>query len=249
MNIRILSSNSKGNCAIIKLDGGKFLLIDAGISASQLIARTAKLNVHPQDIAGILVTHEHADHSQGIKGFVKKFNVPVFANELTAGAIETQFGFSLEWNLFETGSPFALAGAHIHPFAVPHDAVDPAGFKIAENGDRLAFISDCGQVTDEMIEACRGANKLIIEANYDIDMLRADESRPWKTKRRIVSVNGHLDNKDAARAVLALAPGGLESVVLGHLSRQCNTPALAIAETRFALEGTEFEKIAVSCAK
>ena len=249
MNIRVLSSNSKGNCAVIKLDGGKFFMIDAGISASQLIARTARMGVHPQDIAGILITHEHADHAQGIKGFVQKFDIPVFANELTAGAIESQFGFSLEWSLFETGLPFGLAGAHVIPFAVPHDAVEPVGFCVSENGDRLAFISDCGQVTEAMLAACHGAKKLIIEANYDLDMLRADESRPWKTKRRIVSVNGHLDNKDAASAILALAPGGLESVILGHLSQQCNSPALAIAETQFALEGTGFERIAVSCAK
>ena len=135
-------------------------------------------------------------------------------------------------------------------FAVLHDAVDPMGFVFEHQGARLGFVSDTGHVTEAMRSALLGVNFLFVESNYDELRLHNHDNRPWYLKQRITSRHGHLSNTQAARLVAHVAASGfLESVILGHLSRECNAPDLAEAAVREALAGVGVEKTRVTCAK
>lgn len=225
----ILGSGSGGNCAYLEC-GETRLLIDAGFSARQIRERLASIGRAPEGLSGILITHEHGDHIQGLGVLAGKLGIPVYANRLTREAIEHQFPQSrLAFALFETGGTFSIGDVEVRTFSVPHDAMDPVGFVLATTAGELGFLTDLGHVTRLILERVRSARWLVLEANHDLKLLQDDLRRPWGTKQRILSRHGHLSNDAAAEVAVQLAAGGgLQRIYLGHLSRDCNRPDLAL---------------------
>lgn len=248
--LTILGSGSAGNCALVETPGTR-LLIDAGLSAMQTRLRLAQCGVNPLEIDGILLTHEHGDHAGALDVWCKQFQTPVYANALTAEVLRRQSPEQPKnWRVFVTGSDFQIGDLHVQTFSVPHDAMDPAGFVLHHGRAALGFLTDLGFATKLACERVRQAHTVVIEANHDEKLLQADTRRPWATKQRIMSRHGHLSN-DAAAGVLAdMLEGNLRRAVLGHLSRDCNSPELATGTVhqRFAERGAPATSVEVFVA-
>jgi phosphoribosyl 1,2-cyclic phosphodiesterase len=245
----MLGSGSAGNCALIATEHCK-ILVDGGLSARQIVARLEQCGVAPEKLDGVLLTHEHGDHVCGLEVLCRKLDIPIYANALTAEAVRS--GGSLDrhrhWRFFETGAEFNICDIAVQTFPVPHDAVDPVGFAFHSGARGLGFITDLGYPTKMLIERLREVHTLVIETNHDEKLLQSDTHRPWPVKQRIMSKHGHLSNAAAASVIEQLLSGKIERVVLGHLSRDCNTPELATGAMRALLEKVGKIDIEIYCA-
>lgn len=247
MEITVLGSGSSGNCAILR-GAGTAILVDAGLSARTTLARLAQAGFAPSDIDGILLTHEHGDHARGLPVLLRTLRCPVFATRLTAEDLQRsdQRNASADWTLFSTGSTFNVGGLEVTAFSVPHDAADPVGFTIRESRTSLAVLTDLGHVNSSVVHHISGVSCLFVEANHDEKLLHADTKRPFSVKQRILSPHGHLSNNAAAELAALIFSDALSHVILGHLSRDCNTPDLAVAAVRGSLDGAD---VTVFCAE
>ncbi len=228
LEVTILASGSAGNSALVRC-GGTSILLDAGLSAKRLTERLAGCGVAPETLDGIVLTHEHSDHTASLRVLCAKREIPIYANRMTAAALEvgSMDGFR-NWRFFASGTEFSIGALTIEAFSVPHDAADPVGFLVRNASATFGLLTDLGHATQLVIERMREADALFIETNYDDDLLQRDTKRPWSVKQRISSRHGHLSNRAAADVVGELAEGRLSRVLLGHLSRDCNAEALAV---------------------
>jgi phosphoribosyl 1,2-cyclic phosphodiesterase len=245
----MLGSGSAGNSALIATRHCK-ILIDGGLSARQLVLRLEQCGLRPDQLDGVLLTHEHGDHVCGLEVLCRKFDVPIYCNALTAEAIRCSGSLDehRNWRLFHTGAEFSICDIVVQTFPVPHDAVDPVGFTFHAGTRSLGFITDLGYATKLLTERLRQVHTLVIETNHDEKLLQNDPHRPWPVKQRIQSRHGHLSNTAAASVIEQLLPGKIERVVLGHLSRDCNTPDLAIGAVRGLLEKCGKIDMEIYCA-
>jgi phosphoribosyl 1,2-cyclic phosphodiesterase len=246
----MLGSGSAGNSALVATDHCR-ILIDGGLSARQIVVRLEQCGITPAQLDGVLLTHEHGDHVCGLEVLCRKFQVPIYCNRLTAEAIRCwsgSLGEHKNWRLFQTGADFSICDIQVQTFSVPHDAVDPVGYAFHSGESSLGFITDLGYATKMVVERLRKVHTLVIETNHDEKMLQADPHRPWPVKQRIQSRHGHLSNAAAATVIEQLLSGKLERVVLGHLSRDCNTPELAAGAIRAMLAQRGRSEIEVHCA-
>jgi phosphoribosyl 1,2-cyclic phosphodiesterase len=224
--LTILGSGSSGNCAYLE-SGTTRILIDAGFSPRQTRQRLASIGRAPEGLTGILVTHEHSDHISGLVGIANKLNVPIYCNRDTRDAIEQTLRVRFNCHIFETGASFEVGDISVDSFAIPHDAVDPVGYLLRTPAGNIGFLTDLGHATRMVLERIRAANVLVLESNHDLKMLQ-DSSRPWSLKQRIAGRHGHLSNIAAAAAAQEIMSAELRHLYLGHLSRECNSPDLAM---------------------
>jgi len=245
----MLGSGSAGNSALVATGHCK-ILVDGGLSARQLVLRLEQCGVAPEQLDGVLLTHEHGDHVCGLEVLCRKFDLPMYCNRLTAEALRcTGFlGQIRNWRIFETGAEFSICDVMVQTFPVPHDAVDPLGFVFHAGSGSLGFITDLGYVTKLIVERLRQVQTLVIETNHDEKLLQNDTHRPWPVKQRIQSRHGHPSNTAAAGVIEELLPGKIERVVLGHLSRDCNTPELALETVRASLAKHGRLEVEIHCA-
>jgi phosphoribosyl 1,2-cyclic phosphodiesterase len=246
VRLTILGSGSSGNCAYVETDESR-ILVDAGFSARQIRQRLATIGRTPENLTGILITHEHSDHICGLLALAGKLKLPVYCNRATQEATLWSFKnkwssnsnpalngldggevkSKLDWRLFQTGDSFEVNDVLVETFSIPHDAQDPVGFLLRANGTKIGFATDLGHVTKLVIDRIRAANVLVLEANHDIKMLQECVRRPWSLKQRILGRHGHLSNEAAADATEEIMSADLRHLYLGHLSRECNRPELA----------------------
>lgn len=222
----ILGSGSGGNCAYLETDETR-ILIDAGFSGRQIRQRLAQIGRTPESLNGILITHEHTDHIQGLTALCSKLQIPIYCNRLTKEAIEKQLEAKFDCRIFGTGATFEVGGISVDSFSVPHDAQDPIGFLLRTPDANIGFLTDLGHATKLVIERVRTANVLVLETNHDLKLLQDDPKRPWSVKQRILGRHGHLSNEAAADAAEQIVSAELRHIYLGHLSRDCNRPELA----------------------
>src|SRR2546428_8268670 len=245
----MLGSGSAGNSALVATDHCK-ILIDGGLSARQIVLRLEQCGVMPEQLDGILLTHEHGDHVCGLEVLCRKLDLPIYANAQTAEAVRCSGPLDRHrnWRIFRTGAEFAICDVLVQTFPVPHDAVDPLGLAFYAGSSALGFITDLGYATKMIVERLRQVHTLVIETNHDEKLLQNDTHRPWPVKQRIQSRHGHLSNTAAATVLEELLPGRVERVVLGHLSRDCNTPALALRTVSDSLRKSGKIDIELHCA-
>lgn len=247
MRMAVLGSGSGGNATIIECGDARFLL-DAGLSAKQLTMRMERIGVSPDQLTGILLTHEHSDHAKGLDVLLRKRNIPVYANAMTKEALQWGMKSEVQWKVFHTGQDFQLEGLTVHPFAIPHDAAEPVGFAIYGGETKFGLVTDVGHVTQAMRVHLKGADVLFVESNYDEELLEADTKRPWSTKQRISSRHGHLSNTQAGELIADVGCGRLSHVVLGHLSGDCNCPVVAAKTVNDLLCSDGLTSVNVFCA-
>ncbi len=203
------------------------LLIDAGFSGKRIRERLASIGRSPETLTGILVTHEHSDHTMGLKVIASKLGIPLYVNRLTLDAITCQTKAPFNSRIFQTGQSFEVGDVEVETFSIPHDAQDPVGFLIRSNHGHVGFLTDLGHATRLVLDRVRPAKALVLETNYDLQLLQEDTKRPWSIKQRITSRHGHLSNSAAGDAARELVSGELEHIYMAHLSKDCNDPALA----------------------
>lgn len=223
----ILGSGSAGNCAYLETSQTR-LLIDAGFTGKQIRKRLETIGRTPERLDGILITHEHSDHIAGLVGLSSKLEVPIYCNRLTRDAIEGQLKIKINARIFETGQSFEIGDVGVDNFLVSHDAYEPVGYFLQTPAGNIGFLTDLGHATKLVLERVRASNILLMESNHDVKMLQDDPKRPWNLKQRILSRHGHLSNESAAEAVEQIVSAGLRHVLLGHISRDCNRPELAL---------------------
>jgi len=244
MEVCVLASGSKGNSIYVS-GGGTSLLVDAGLSSRETVARLNKAGIAPESIAAVVFTHDHIDHYRGIGVFSRKFPVRLFANEGTAAGIERDLRMlDLAWEIFETSSAFEIGGLKVEAFSVTHDASDPVGFVFDDGSARLCVVTDLGQATPLVRVKLAQCHAAVLESNHDTDMLM-QSARAWPLKTRIAGRSGHLSNDDAAELMKSALSEHLHTLFLAHLSEECNTPALAFNTMRQALREAGREDVRV----
>lgn len=233
LRVRVLRSGSSGNAILVETPTTR-LIVDAGLPVDAIL-REVQPDGTGVRVDGILQTHEHDDHAKGAPALSRATGAPVWMNAATLRASGGQFS-ALAVEVFRTGRSFTIGDLEVESFQVPHDAAEPVGFVIHWQGRRVVAACDLGDVTDALIERARGADLLLLEANYDVRLL-AVSSYPWFLKNRILSTHGHLSNDLAARAVVAAARHAPpRTVYLVHLSEMNNLASLARDTVRDALE-------------
>ena len=236
MRLVTFASGSTGNCALVSAGG--HILIDAGISLRRIRSNLSLSGLTPEDVSGVLITHEHSDHISGLAMLVKYHKTPVYAPAAVASYLCGSIpGIDPCLREIVPGEVFSLGGMNIRAFPTPHDARQSVGYRI-ESGAVFGFATDMGHVTEEIVAALSGADAAVIEANHDADMLLSGPY-PAYLKQRVLSGRGHLSNEEGAELALRLAESGTRTIILGHLSRENNTPSLAVGTVRQALDDRE----------
>ncbi len=220
MNIFSLGSGSKGNSTLLSI-GGRYILIDNGFNLREF---TKRVPVDPKYLSAILLTHEHSDHLLGVGELAKEYSIPVYIpSALKPVTVEKLWGS--ETRPFLDGE-MDVDGVKVSSFRLPHDATYTVGYKFERGDESFAIVTDCGEFTRAIYNNIVGAKTVLIEANYDIDMLRGGAYPPM-LKRRIEGRLGHLSNTDSANAVVSLAKKGVKKFILGHISENNNAPEIA----------------------
>lgn len=236
--IHTLSSGSGGNSTLI-IDNDTPLLIDAGISARGLCSALAHFGLVSGDLAGILITHEHSDHIKGLNVLLKNNPVPIYTPRTIANHIRWSVSGANDFvRELPMDKDFFLGGLKIRPFPTPHDTPQSVGYRIKGSLD-IGYCTDCGHISQEVLQGMLGVDSAVIEANHDIRLLM-DGPYPASLKRRILSDRGHLSNTDCGALALKLAASGTVSFILAHLSRENNTPRLAMETVSDALSQKGF---------
>lgn len=237
-----LGSGSRGNAALVAANG-TLLMIDCGFSAAEAARRMQRLNVDPQDLGAILVTHEHADHIAGVAKFARRYGTPIYMTHGTARACKDTGVPAL--NLINPHEGFAVGDFSVQPYPVPHDACEPCQYVLGYGKLRLGVLSDAGCITPHICEQLDGCDGLLLECNHDVDMLAQGPYTP-ALKRRVGGNMGHLSNAQAADLLGRLkTTAALQQLAVTHISEINNTPELAHATMRQVL-GTELERITLA---
>ncbi|MGD8368046.1 MAG: MBL fold metallo-hydrolase [Desulfobacterales bacterium] len=231
-----LASGSRGN-AIYLSAGSTAILVDAGLSGVELERRMRSRGLCPDRLDALLVSHEHADHIQGVGVLSRRYKLPVFMTEKTRGALPPSVGKIADIRTFASGRSFSIDGLRLEAFPVSHDASEPSGFIFSRNGLKIGLATDLGIATALVRERLRGCRLLILETNHDRRMLE-EGPYPWPLKQRIQSRLGHLCNEASRDLLAALVHDGLSHVILAHLSQTNNTPEKALAAVAPALNAS-----------
>ena len=226
-NFCSLYSGSSGNSLFIETKNTK-LLVDAGVSSKKIETALNDINVDPKSLDGILITHEHTDHVQGLGTLSKKFDLPVFVNQETLNAMPKQRDKISDKNIktFKVSDKFEIGDLKIKPFSIPHDAANPCGFNIWKDNKKISIATDIGHMTNPILKSLEESLFIMLEANYDPEILRCS-SYPFTLKSRIAGPIGHLPNEMAGKTISHLLKSGLKNAMLGHLSKESNFPELA----------------------
>ena len=226
---RSLSSGSCGNASLLSC-GDTMIMIDAGLGIRTLKKSFKELAIDPKQLAAIFVTHDHADHIRGLESFAVDFSLPVYASPLVYKALHhatyLHGGLLNHLGSMAIGETVSSGQMEITSFEVPHDATQNVGYRITGPRGCFTLMTDVGEVTVEVETAIREANYLVIESNYDEEMLRTGPY-PMMLKRRILGGNGHLSNREAACTVTRNYHPDLRFLALCHLSGQNNNPSVA----------------------
>ena len=220
----ILGSGSSGNATLLS-NGDAHVLLDAGLSGREVCRRMLTLGVAPERLRGIVITHEHMDHTRGLRILAKQLRLPVYVSDPTLEALGPSAGASRRERI-ESGQEFVLAGMTFLPFAVPHDAADPLAFVVMAGGQRLALAMDLGYISGLVKERLAACDCLILESNHDLEMLKVGPY-PWALKQRVMSRQGHLSNEAVAQFLTEDFDLQARFIYLAHLSRNNNHPDLA----------------------
>ena len=227
MRFASLGSGSAGNCLVVEQAATRVLL-DCGFSHNEVTKRLQRLGLVPEQITGILVTHEHDDHAKGAFKFAAKHKVPVWLSHGSLKMCERYIpeNADISINIIDSHTRFQIQDIVITPYPVPHDAREPTQFTFTDGNYKLGVLTDAGSSTSHIEHTLNGCDALVLECNHDLNML---ENGPyaWPLKKRVGSRLGHLDNQTAAALLARLDNTKLKHIIAAHLSAKNNTQHLA----------------------
>lgn len=229
-----IASGSSGNCICIGSDN-THILVDAGISGKRIENGLNELDMKTSEMQGILITHEHIDHIQGLGVLARRYGIPMFATEKTIQAIlGCKSVGKIDEDLFQVVKPgkrFSIGELTINPISISHDAADPVAYKVMHEDKSVAVVTDLGNYTQAIVDELQGLDALLLEANHDIKMLQMGPY-PYPLKQRILGNRGHLSNERSGQLLCELLHDHFGTVVLGHLSKENNYEELAYEAVR-----------------
>ena len=245
MRMCSIASGSSGNCIYVGSDH-THLLVDTGISKKRIEEGLKTLDLKGDDLNGILITHEHSDHIQGLGVFSRKYQIPIYATKGTLEGIKSYSGLGKMpeglyhpmipqitkataeelYHPIHTDEPFTLGDIDIHPFEISHDANEPAGYRLECGAKSVAVATDLGKYDSYTVKNLQNLDAVLLEANHDIHMLEVG-GYPYYLKQRILGDRGHLSNELSGQLLCDILHDNLKYIMLGHLSRENNYAKLA----------------------
>jgi phosphoribosyl 1,2-cyclic phosphodiesterase len=238
-----LGSGSAGNALLVE-SGATCLMVDNGFGQRETTRRLARLERTPENLTGILVTHEHGDHAGGVFAFARQHGLPVWLTHGTWSACAAA-ATGVDIRIIDSHGSFAFDSLEVCPYPVPHDAREPVQYVFSDGARRLGLLTDVGEITPHVRQVLSGVDGLILECNHDADLLAASDYPP-SLQRRISGRLGHLENTVAADLLRGIDCTRLQHLVAAHLSERNNRPELAIGALAGAL-GCAERWIAVAC--
>ena len=238
MKMCSIASGSSGNCIYIGTEA-THLLVDVGISCKKTVEGLNQLGLKGQDIDGILITHEHADHINGLGVMSRKFGIPIYATPGTIKAIKgiKSLG-AIDEELFHevnADEKMIVKDITVNPMRISHDAAQPVAYRFQYGGRKMAVVTDLGTYDEYTVESLKGMDALMLEANHDINMLQVGPY-PFYLKKRILGNKGHLSNETSGQLVNSLLHDKLKKIYLGHLSKENNYDKLAYETVKLEID-------------
>ena len=234
MRFSSIGSGSAGNGLVVEKASTR-LLLDCGFSLKDAEQRLARLGVSPENLTGILITHEHEDHAGGVFKLARKYSIPIWLTHGTLKMVERILpAETLDLNIIDSHTKFNINAIEVTPFPVPHDAREPVQYTFSDGDKKLGVLTDTGCSTPHIQKMLSGCHGLVLECNHDIDLLM-NGNYPKSLKQRVSGRLGHLDNASAAEILINLDNSKLKHIVAAHLSEKNNAPYLAIAALSRAL--------------
>jgi len=229
----VLGSGSRGNSTLVVTERTR-LLVDAGFSKKETCARLASVGERAEGCAALLITHEHSDHINGLRGLALDLKMPVYISPETRAAIQWDKRITAVEPII-AGRKFMVSDIEVTPFSIPHDAADPVAFTLESQGIKVGVVTDLGYVPEVVKQHLRGCHCLIFESNHDLEMLKVGPY-PWYVKQRVMGRHGHLSNRTTAEFLTGDFDGAAQVLVLAHLSENNNHPEIARMSAQEALQ-------------
>jgi len=228
MRVLSVASGSKGNCFYIESNLAK-IFVDEGLSLKALEERVLNCKINLNEIDAILLTHEHVDHLYGVKSFLKKYRstkiyIPAFVQNYALNSI---LALPQDQIIWYSNSTFYIKDILISAFILPHDSHFCVGYSLFFGDKKISVATDLGFISNQTLNSLKSSDILFLESNHDENLLRQNVKYTAHLKKRILSNQGHLSNKDCGQALVYLVQSGVKQVVLSHLSEENNTPDLA----------------------
>lgn len=237
MRMCSIASGSSGNCIYVGSDT-THILLDVGISGKRIENGLKELALTGNDIDGIMITHEHADHIQGLGIMARRYEIPIYATKGTIEAIKKISSLGkIEEELFheiKADERFTLKDIIINPMTISHDAAEPVAYRVMYGKEKISVCTDIGYYNDYTVECLKNSDAILIESNHDVNMLQVGPY-PYQLKRRILGDRGHLSNENSGRLLSDILHDGLKHIFLGHLSKENNLPELAYETVRMEI--------------
>lgn len=231
------ASGSSGNCICLGSDQCH-VMIDAGISGKRIEEGMNTYDYTTSDMDGVLITHEHSDHIQGLGVVARKYGLPIYATKGTADAIlQSSSVGKIDPSLFhviEAGKTFFIGNLEIYPMSISHDAADPVAYLVSDGRHRVGVVTDLGYYDDDIVSHMEDLDALLLEANHDIHMLQVG-AYPYPLKQRILGERGHLSNETSGQLLGQILHDGMQHILLGHLSKENNYDELAYETVRLEI--------------
>ena len=237
MDFFSVASGSSGNCICLGSDQCH-VMIDAGISGKRIEEGMNTYDYTTSDMDGVLITHEHSDHIQGLGVVARKYGLPIYATKGTADAIlQSSSVGKIDPSLFhviEAGKTFFIGNLEIYPMSISHDAADPVAYLVSDGRHRVGVVTDLGHYDAVIVSHMEGLDALLLEANHDIHMLQVG-AYPYPLKQRILGERGHLSNETSGQLLGQILHDGMQHILLGHLSKENNYDELAYETVRLEI--------------
>lgn len=250
MKMCSIASGSSGNCIYVA-DENTNILIDAGISKKRIVEGLASIGVDVDSIDGILVTHEHSDHICGLGVMSRAYDIPIYGTEETLKAVdEHKATGAINNELYRPILPdneFCINTLTIKPFSTPHDAVNPVCYTIESEDKKVSVATDLGEYNDYIISNLENSDVVLLEANYDKNMLQVGPY-PYSLKQRILGNRGHLSNENSGQLLRTILSDKLKYIILGHLSKENNYPELAYQAVKVEIQELLNDNISLAVA-
>lgn len=246
MRFASIGSGSAGNGLVVEKNNTR-LLVDCGFGLKDAVERLAKLTLGPEQLTGILVTHEHEDHAGGVFKLARKYNIPVWLTHGTLKMLERflPVGHNIQLHIIDSHQSFSIQDLNVHPYAVPHDAREPVQFTFEDGAYKLGVLTDTGISTPHIEYMLTACDALVLECNHDLDMLMRGPYT-WSLKNRVSSRLGHLDNNTSAALLAKLDNRKLQHLIAAHLSEKNNHPDI-VKQALSATLNCEQEWIGIAC--
>jgi len=237
-----IASGSSGNSIYFGSDN-THILIDTGISNKRIEEGLKNLGLKVSDLSGVLITHEHSDHIQGLRTLTKKYQIPIYATKGTLDYIKAKKiieGNEDLCNVISADTKITIDDIDASVFKISHDASEPVGFRLSTAGKSVAVATDMGVYDEYIVDKLQDLDAILLEANHDIRMLEAGPY-PYHLKRRILGSKGHLCNEIAGKLLARILNDNIKHVLLGHLSKENNYPSLAYETVKVEIDEADVE--------